>query len=85
MEKSDKLVKNMNDGGDVSILFVKAIESLQYYEKEFVRFEATEKERLRLLKENQELKDKIDRQNVIEKYIQEEAKRLNETLEVQKR
>ncbi len=38
--------------------------------------ERTEKDRLRLLEENKLLESKIDRQNVIEKYIQEEAKKI---------
>lgn len=53
------------------------IENLKIASENLKKFDATEKDRLRLLNENQSLKDKIDRQNVIEKYIQEEAKKLN--------
>jgi len=65
MDKVDKLVEEMNKGGDVSGLLVKAIESLEYYEKEWERFESTEKHRMNLLEENESLKKELGKLIVV--------------------
>lgn len=57
--KSEELVKKMNEGKDISILLVDAIEKIQEYEKNDNLLKITEKHRLELLRKNQDLKKKL--------------------------
>ncbi len=59
VENSEQLSEGMNNGEDTSILLVRAIELLESYERKFYRLIASEKDKLRILDENNELKMKI--------------------------